>query len=103
MDLILLDPDVEVGVMRGGVVDHPSYAGRRIFGAGLKQLFDVVTGGATAGTPWGAVLAGTLAAALSGYLCIRFLLAYLRSGKLYVFAAYLVVVGVAVLILNAVR
>ncbi len=74
-----------------------------IFGAGLKQLFDVVTGSATAGTPWGAVLAGTLAAALSGYLCIRFLLAYLRSGKLYVFAAYLVVVGVAVLILNAVR
>jgi len=36
VDLILLDPDVEVGVMRGGVVDHPSYAGRRIFGAGLN-------------------------------------------------------------------
>ncbi len=36
VDLILLDPDVEVGVMRGGVVEHPSYAGRRIFGAGLN-------------------------------------------------------------------
>lgn len=74
-----------------------------IFGAGLKQLFDVVTGGATTGTPWGAVLAGTLAAALAGYLCIRFLLAYLRRGKLYIFAAYCAVVGVAILILSAVR
>ena len=36
VDLILLDPDIEVGVMRGGVVDHPRYAGRRIFGAGLN-------------------------------------------------------------------
>ncbi len=74
-----------------------------IFGAGLKQLLDVVTSGASAAAPWGAVLAGTLAAALSGYLCIRFLLAYLRSGKLYVFAAYLVMVSVAILILNAIR
>jgi enoyl-CoA hydratase/carnithine racemase len=36
VDLILLDPEIEVGVIRGGVVDHPSYAGRRIFGAGLN-------------------------------------------------------------------
>jgi thioesterase DpgC len=36
VDLILLDPQIEVGVMRGGVVDHPRYAGRRIFGAGLN-------------------------------------------------------------------
>jgi (3,5-dihydroxyphenyl)acetyl-CoA 1,2-dioxygenase len=36
VDLILLDPDIEVGVMRGGVVDHPRYAGRRIFGAGIN-------------------------------------------------------------------
>lgn len=36
VDLILLDPDIEVGVMRGGVIDHPRYAGRRIFGAGIN-------------------------------------------------------------------
>jgi thioesterase DpgC len=36
VDLALLDPDVEVGVIRGGVVEHPRYAGRRIFGAGIN-------------------------------------------------------------------
>lgn len=36
VDLILLDPEIEVGVMRGGVVDHPRYAGARIFGSGLN-------------------------------------------------------------------
>jgi thioesterase DpgC len=36
VDLVLLDPDIEVGVLRGGMVDHPRYAGRRIFGAGIN-------------------------------------------------------------------
>jgi thioesterase DpgC len=36
VDLILLDPEIEVGVLRGGTVDHPRYSGRRIFGAGLN-------------------------------------------------------------------
>jgi (3,5-dihydroxyphenyl)acetyl-CoA 1,2-dioxygenase len=36
VDLILLDPEIEIGVMRGGVVDHPRYAGARIFGSGLN-------------------------------------------------------------------
>ncbi len=36
VDLALLDPEVEVGVFRGGVLDHPRYAGRRIFGAGIN-------------------------------------------------------------------
>jgi len=36
VDLVLLDPEIEIGVMRGGVVDHPRYAGARIFGAGLN-------------------------------------------------------------------
>src|SRR5579871_6269182 len=35
-DLILLDPQIDVGVMRGKVVDHPKYAGRRIFSAGIN-------------------------------------------------------------------
>jgi (3,5-dihydroxyphenyl)acetyl-CoA 1,2-dioxygenase len=36
VDIALLDPEVEVGVFRGGVVDHPRYAGQRIFGAGIN-------------------------------------------------------------------
>ena len=36
VDLALLDPEIEVGVFRGGVVEHPRYAGRRIFGAGIN-------------------------------------------------------------------
>jgi (3,5-dihydroxyphenyl)acetyl-CoA 1,2-dioxygenase len=36
VDLILLDPDIEVGVIRGGVVDHQRYPGVRVFGSGLN-------------------------------------------------------------------
>jgi thioesterase DpgC len=36
VDLVLLDPQVEVGVLRGGTVDHPRYAGRRVFNAGIN-------------------------------------------------------------------
>jgi (3,5-dihydroxyphenyl)acetyl-CoA 1,2-dioxygenase len=36
VDLILLDPAIEVGVIRGGVVDHPRYAGERVFGSGIN-------------------------------------------------------------------
>jgi enoyl-CoA hydratase/carnithine racemase len=36
VDLILLDPDIEVGVFRGGVVDHPRYDGERVFGSGIN-------------------------------------------------------------------
>jgi enoyl-CoA hydratase/carnithine racemase len=36
VDLALLDPEIEVGVMRGAVVDHPRYTGERIFGAGIN-------------------------------------------------------------------
>jgi thioesterase DpgC len=36
VDLILLDPDIDIGVLRGGVVDHPRYPGVRVFGSGLN-------------------------------------------------------------------
>jgi thioesterase DpgC len=36
VDLILLDPTIDVGVMRGKVVHHPKYAGRRVFNAGIN-------------------------------------------------------------------
>jgi (3,5-dihydroxyphenyl)acetyl-CoA 1,2-dioxygenase len=36
IDLVLLDDAIEVGVLRGGIVQHPKYAGRRIFNAGIN-------------------------------------------------------------------
>jgi thioesterase DpgC len=36
VDLLLLHPDVEVGVLRGAPVDHPKHQGRRIFSAGIN-------------------------------------------------------------------
>jgi len=36
VDLVLLDDAIEVGVLRGGTVQHPKYAGRRIFNAGIN-------------------------------------------------------------------
>ncbi|AGM04092.1 (3,5-dihydroxyphenyl)acetyl-CoA 1,2-dioxygenase DpgC [Amycolatopsis keratiniphila] len=40
VDLVLLDPSVRVGLVRGGVMSHPRYLGRRVFCAGinLKKL-----------------------------------------------------------------
>ncbi|MER7707499.1 (3,5-dihydroxyphenyl)acetyl-CoA 1,2-dioxygenase DpgC [Kitasatospora sp. NPDC097605] len=36
VDLALLDPAVEVGLLRGGVMTHPRYRGRRVFSAGIN-------------------------------------------------------------------
>jgi (3,5-dihydroxyphenyl)acetyl-CoA 1,2-dioxygenase len=36
VDLALLDPRVEVAVLRGMPVEHPKYKGRRAFGAGIN-------------------------------------------------------------------
>lgn len=36
VDLALLDPQVEIVVLRGGVVEHPKYAGKRAFGSGIN-------------------------------------------------------------------
>lgn len=36
VDLALLDPDVRVGLVRGGVMSHPRYRGRRVFSAGIN-------------------------------------------------------------------
>ncbi|ADB33177.1 Enoyl-CoA hydratase/isomerase [Kribbella flavida DSM 17836] len=36
IDLVLLDEEVEVGVVRGGVMLHERYAGRRVFSAGIN-------------------------------------------------------------------
>jgi thioesterase DpgC len=36
IDVATLDPHSEVCVLRGGVVEHPKYAGKRLFGAGIN-------------------------------------------------------------------
>jgi (3,5-dihydroxyphenyl)acetyl-CoA 1,2-dioxygenase len=36
VDLALLDPDVRVGLVRGGEMTHPRYRGRRVFSAGIN-------------------------------------------------------------------
>ena len=36
VDLALLDPETEICVLRGSAVEHPKYAGRRVFGAGIN-------------------------------------------------------------------
>jgi len=36
VDLALLDPSVRVGLVRGGVMSHPRYRGRRVFSAGIN-------------------------------------------------------------------
>ena len=36
VDLVLLDPQIHVGVLRGGLATHPKYEGRRIFGSGIN-------------------------------------------------------------------
>ncbi len=67
-----------------------------IFGAGLLQLVDLVQT-----RHWVDALlplaVGFFSAAIIGYLCMRFLLAYLRHGRLYPFAIYCAVVGAAAL------
>ena len=35
-DIALLDPMSEICVLRGDVVEHPKYAGRKIFSAGIN-------------------------------------------------------------------
>ncbi len=63
-----------------------------ILGAGLFKMLDLLdTPDPLAQAPM--LLAGFLAAAVGGYLCIRFLLRYLQRGRLYPFALYCAAFG----------
>lgn len=60
-----------------------------ILGAGLLSGIDIMqSGGAT--TSWSLYAVGFLAAAVSGYACIHFLLTWLRRRNLYLFVYYCV-------------
>lgn len=60
-----------------------------IFGAGLLAAIDLVTAGDFL-YQWPMMAASFAAAAVSGFLCIHFLLSWLRRRTLYVFAFYCV-------------
>lgn len=75
-----------------------------IFGAGLKQLWDLRKTGLP--TDQSAIFAvGFAVAAVSGYLAISFLMNYLKRGSLSVFAIYRFVLaaGIVALFLTGVR
>jgi undecaprenyl-diphosphatase len=68
-----------------------------ILAAGLKQLKDVCK----TGIPQGELMmigVGFVAAAVSGYLAIKFLMSYLQRGSLKVFAIYRFVLAAAILV-----
>lgn len=68
------------------------------FGAGLLQLVDALSGEAS-GTieTIPALLVGFVVSAVTGFIAIRFLLAYLRTNNLYPFATYCLIVGCLVI------
>jgi undecaprenyl-diphosphatase len=67
-----------------------------IFGAGSLQLLKLFQHGAPAASPSVYVL-GFVLAAITGYVCVHWLLSYLRTKSLYPFALYCALVGVACL------
>jgi undecaprenyl-diphosphatase len=77
-----------------------------IAGAGLKSLYELVSQirmGAVAGTELAIFPIGFVAAAISGFLCIKFLLNYLKKHSTSVFVWYRFALAAAVLIVAVVR
>lgn len=68
-----------------------------IFGAGLANLIELFRYGDVSAEATALVI-GFIAAAVSGWAAIKFLLAYLRKRPLYPFAIYCVIVGVMAII-----
>jgi undecaprenyl-diphosphatase len=74
-----------------------------LLGAGLIALKDLISKPdlmSTLGLP---IVVGFVAAAVSGYLCIRWLLGYLQKHSLTVFAAYCAAFGALCLIVGFIR
>jgi len=73
-----------------------------LLGAGLVALEDLREAG-TLAAELPAISVGFVAAAISGYLCIRWLLHYLQRHSLYIFAAYCVAFSLFCIIIGLVR
>lgn len=63
-----------------------------ILGAGLLSAVDLIAAGILS-TQLPAITVSFLAAAISGYLCIHFMLSWLRRRSLYIFAGYCAIFG----------
>lgn len=68
-----------------------------LLGAGLVALADLLRDD-TLAAQLPAISVGFIAAAISGYICIRWLLHYLQRHSLYVFAAYCLIVSIISLV-----
>ena len=96
------------GMLRG--LDRPAAARfsflmsiPALLGAGVlafKDLLDTPNLSSTLGLP---ILVGFAAAAISGYLCIRWLLGYLQKHSLTVFAAYCAAFGAVCVVVGLLR
>jgi len=73
-----------------------------VLGAGLLSLIDLLAAGIAA-AQWPVLLAGFAAAAMSGYIAIRWLLEYVRKHSLKVFSVYCVLLGVGALLVSVLR
>ncbi len=71
-----------------------------IIGAFLFKLRDI--GGAVSGTSGGAYAVGAIAAAISGFVAVYFLMRYVKEHRLRAFAIYTALLGVLVIALSAV-
>lgn len=73
-----------------------------ILGAGISQVHQLTR--ATGINPTDiTIVVGFLSAAVSGYLCINFLLSFLRRRSFFAFSAYCVVLGMSAIILGLMR
>jgi len=73
-----------------------------IFGAGILSSLDLAKEGLL-GNGWLVLMIGFISAAISGYLAIRWMVAYLTRHPLTVFAMYCAIVGVSGLLLSVFR
>ncbi len=74
-----------------------------ILGAGASQTLSLMRHGGMSDGQAPLLLVGFVAAAISGYLCIRFLMAYLNSHSLRVFAGYCLLVGLLAIVVATAR
>lgn len=90
------------GVRRDAAARFSFLLGTPAFlGAGLLQMTDALSANSSAVLAQApALIVGFVASAISGFLAIRFLLSYLRTRSLYVFAVYCALLGVFVIVLS---
>jgi undecaprenyl-diphosphatase len=73
-----------------------------MLGAGVIAVKDLIEAG-TVGAQLPAISVGFVAAAISGYLCIRWLLSYLQRHSLYVFAVYCAALSIISVLVGLLR